>query len=463
MASSFLNSDEHVSTRNKIATILALAIPAVLENLLQTAVGFVDTLFVSQLGIEAVIAVGLSNTLIVVYIAIFMALGVGASSLIARSVGAGDLAKAKAVAKQSTWVAILTGGLFGAVSLFFAEPLLLMMGATPDVLADASLYFRIVATSSVFIALMIVFGSILRSIGDTKTPLKVAAWINVLHIALDYLLIFGLWKFAGFGIAGAAWATVIVRAVGIVFLYRSVQKSEVSFSLFAGLAPSENKGLIELLALSTPTAIERLVMRVGQVLYFALIVRIGKETFAAHTIAGNIEQFAYMPGYGFAVAATTLVGQSIGANREKDAYSYGLLTACIGVVVMSVLGVVFLFLLSPWFASWFTTDEEVSEMVVTALRIDAFAQPFLAVSLILAGALQGMGDTKSPMYSTVVGMWIIRIAGVYVMSILFDLGIAGVWLSIAIDLLVRAIFLFYRFRQRLSAGNHIMQKKSLFP
>src|SRR5699024_2330468 len=134
------------------------------------------------------------------------------------------------------------------------------------------------------------------------------------------------------------------------------------------------------------TAIERLIMRFGQVLYFGLIVRIGTDTFAAHTIAGNIEMFSYMPGYGLAIAATTLVGQSIGAKQHKDAYKYGMLTTGIGVVIMSIGGVL-LFFLSPWMATWFTNDESAIDMVVTALRIDAFAQPALAVGLILAGAL----------------------------------------------------------------------------
>ena len=322
------------------------------------------------------------------------------------------------------------------------------MGAEPKVLEESALYFNIVAIPTVLIALMLIAGSILRATGDTVSPMKVTMWINIFHIPLDYLLVFGIGSFAGFGIAGAAWATVIVRMIGTVALYRIMRRSKVSFPFVEGLALRNGRDMMGLLKLSTPTAIERLVMRFGQVLYFGLIVRISTETFAAHTIAGSIEQFSYMPGYGLAIAATTLVGQNIGAKREKDAYSYGMLTARIGVCVLLVFGVLFLFLLSPWFASWFTTDNEVKQMVVSALRIDTFAQPFVALSLVLAGALQGLGDTKSPMYSTAVGMWVIRVVGVYVMSIIFDLGIVGVWLSIAFDNFARAIFLLFRFKSK---------------
>ncbi|WP_157037682.1 MATE family efflux transporter [Ornithinibacillus californiensis] len=446
------------TSKQKIMIILALATPAMIENILQTVVGFVDTLFVAKLGLVEVTAVGISNTVLAVYIAIFMAIGVGASSLIARSIGADDYEKAKAIAKQSTWISITIGVIFGVISYFFAEPMLKLMGAEPQVLNAGVTYFRIVAVPAVFISLMFIFGSILRAAGDTKTPMKISIWINIIHIGLDYLLIFGLLGFAGFGIAGAAWATVLVRVIGTVALYRSIQKSNVSFSLFRKPVNRSYGFTYSIIKLSTPTAIERLIMRLGQVLYFGLIVKIGTETFAAHTIAGNIEMFAYMPGYGLAIAATTLVGQSIGANKQQDAYKYGMLTTGVGVITLSIGGI-FLFFASPWMATWFTDDQIAVDMVVTALRIDAFAQPALAVGLIVAGALQGMGDTKSPMYSTAIGMWVIRIVGVYILGIQLDMGIAGIWLSIAIDLVVRAMFLLYRFKYHFKTGRSIEYAK----
>jgi putative MATE family efflux protein len=441
-------SESHVHdqpTKQKISTILSLAVPAMIENTLQTVVGFVDTLFVSKLGLKEVTVVGVANAILAVYIAIFMAIGIGTSSLVARYIGAGEMEKAKAVAKQSTWISFIAGLLFGMITVLFAEPLLRIMGAEPKVLADGAVYFRIVGGTSLFISLMFIFGSILRAAGDTKTPMKVSWWINFIHIVLDYILIFGV-GFKGFGIAGAAWATVIVRILGTMALYFYIKKSKVSFSILSGMSSKSFSSPI--LKLSGPAAVERLIMRFGQVLYFGLIVRIGTETYAAHTIAGNIETFSYMPGYGLAVAATTLVGQSIGAKQEKEAYKYGMITTGIAVGFMSFVGIL-LFFLSPWFATWFTTDENAVDMVTSALRIDAFAQPALAVGLVLAGALQGAGDTKSPMYSSALGMWGIRVVGVYVLGIQLGMGIAGVWLSIAIDLYIRAIFLFYRFRKNL--------------
>lgn len=434
---------ENRTSKEKVLAILILAIPAMIENILQTVVGFVDTLFVAKLGLVEVTAVGIANAVLAVYIAIFMALGVGTSSLIARNIGAGNMEKAKAVAKQSTFIAIIVGLFFGLITLFFSEFLLNLMGAESRVISEAAVYLRIVGIPSVFISLMIIFGSILRAAGNTRAPMTVALWMNILHIGLDYILIFGLGSWIGWGVAGAAWATVIVRVLGALALYYYIRRSSVSFSLFDS---ADSKSLIaSIIRLATPAAIERLIMRLGQVLYFGLIVVIGTETFAAHTIAGNIETFSYMPGYGLAIAATTLVGQYIGAGRTKEAYQYGILTTGIAVIFMSIIGVI-MYIFAPWLATWFTNDASAIQMVTVALRIDAFAQPALAIGLVITGALQAAGDTKSPMYSTAIGMWLIRIVGIYVLGIYFEMGIAGIWLAIALDIFIRAIFLSFRYR-----------------
>jgi len=268
--------------------------------------------------------------------------------------------------------------------------------------------------------------------------------VNILNIVLDYILIFGVGPFPALGVLGTAIGTVLSRVVGSILLWRSVQQSTVAFSFSEIWKKSSYK---ELINLSISAAAERLVMRLGQVVYFGLIVSIGIKTYAAHSIAGNIESFTYMPGYGLATAASVLVGNSFGAGKKKEAYTYGKLSSLIGIGIMS-LGGVLLFLESPWFATWFTEDAEAISKIVIALRIDAFIQPALAVSLILAGALQGLGDTKSPLYSTVIGMWGVRVVGVYLLSIVWNMDIAGVWIAIGIDLFIRAIFLSIKFYNR---------------
>lgn len=425
----------------KIKKILHLGIPATVENLLQTLVGFIDTLMISKIGLAAVTGVGLANSVLAVYLAIFLALGIGSSSLIARNLGAKDTDRAQTFASESVLLAGLAGLLLGLVTFVIGRPLLQLMGAEKNDLTFGLQFLLIVGGAAVFISVMTVLGSILRAAGDTKSPLKISVLVNLLNIGLDYLLIFGIGPLPALGVVGTGIGTVLSRLIGCWLLFRKVQRSEVCVSKEKMFGMAKYR---ELVNLSVPAALERLVMRVGQVLYFSLIVAIGPVTFAAHSIAGNIESFTYMPGYGLATAASTLVGMAIGAKKSKEAKEYAFLSTVIGIVLMSLCGVV-LFFGCPFFAGLFAKETEAIQQVVTALRIDAFLQPMLATSLIVTGALQGAGDTKSPLYSTAIGMWGIRIVGVIVLGQWLKMGIAGVWIGIGIDLTIRGIFLVWRF------------------
>lgn len=425
--------------------ILSLAIPATVENVLQTLVGFIDTLMISKIGLLAVTAVGVANTILNVYLAVFIALGVGTSSLIAQKLGASKSKDAQIVTTQSFAIALIVGLIFGIVSIIFGKTLLDLMGASDKVLVYSTQFFYIVGGASLFISLMTVLGSILRATGDTKSPMKISVIVNIGNIVIDYILIFGLGPIPALGVVGTAIGTVVSRIVGCILLVGKVQKSKSPIQFSKLLDRSNYRPLINL---AIPATLERLVMRMGQVVYFGLIVSIGAKVFASHSIAGNIESFTYMPAYGLATAATTLVGNSIGAKDYDKTEEYARNSAKYGVIFMSILGVI-LFLGAPFFASIFTNDLEAIKQIVIALRIDSFAQPALAISLITTGSLQGMGDTKSPLYSTAFGMWGIRIVGVLVFSKLFNMGIAGVWLSIAIDLYLRSIFLTLMFKRNL--------------
>lgn len=426
-------------TRN----ILDLAIPASIENVLQALVGFVDTLLIARIGLVAVTGVGIANNIMAVYLAVFLALGVGASSLIARNLGAKQIEQAKGHAAHALLLGAATGLVFGAATLLFGPYLLRGMGAEGEVFAAARTCFFVVGAACVFQSLLTVSGSLLRATGDTKTPMRVNAVVNFLNIGADYILIFGLGPIPALGVLGTAIGTVLARGIGCVWMIGKMQQSKTAVSLHDFRRPN----LGELVSLSIPAALERLVMRLGQVVYYSLIVTIGVTTYAAHTIAGNIESFAYMPGYGLATAAAILCGNAFGAGEREESYALGVRAVKIGMIVMGLGGVV-LFFFSPQFARIFTQEAEAVAKIVTALRIDAFAQIPLAISLIFAGALQGIGDMKTPLFSTAIGMWGVRVIGVYVLGHRLGLDIAGIWLAILIDLVLRAIVLTVRFRQR---------------
>lgn len=428
--------------------ILTLALPTIIENVFQTLVGFLDTLVIARLSLVAVTAVGLANSLLNVYLAVYLAIGVGGTALIARSLGAKQMDKAQVFARQTQDISLVAGFLFGFITFFFGRAILQMMGANQVVLEDAQVFLNWVGGLSILQASMTGLATILRASGDSLTPMKVGLLTNLANLIFDYFLVFGVGEWKGLGILGTALGTVLARLIGCCLLARRVQKTELALSWKMVSDFKDYKVLFDLIL---PATLERLVMRLGQVVYFSLIVGLGTTVYAAHTIAGSIEAFTYMPAHGLALAATILIGKALGKEEISKMKDIAFLSSAYGVLIMSGMGL-FLFVASPSIAQVFTKESNALSMVVTALEIASFNQLGLAVSLIMAGALQGIGDTKTPLYSTFIGMWGLRIVGVYFLANLWGLGIRGIWLAILIDLILRAIFLSWKF---------IIQLKSL--
>jgi len=429
--------------KERLKVIVVLAIPAVIENFFQTLLGFVDTYFVSQISLAAVSAVGITNAVLAIYFALFMAIGVAANVRIANFLGANQPEKARHISQQSIILAILFGVLTGLATWFFAEPLLRLMGIEEEVLELGSLYFRIVGIPSILMSLMFVMSAILRGAGDTKTPMMISIVVNGINAVLDYVLIFGFLFIPELGIVGAAIATVISRLIGSLALFYYVNKEKV-LAFRKDYWHLDKGHLMELSTLGAPAAGERLVMRAGQIVYFGFVVALGTNAFAAHQIAGNVEVFSYMIGYGFATAATILVGQQIGAGNLAEARKYAKLSTQVTVVFMTLLGAV-LFFFGDWAASFFTEDPKVISDIGNALKISGVFQPFLAVLMVLTGAFQGANNTKFPMYLTAFGMWAVRTLLVYLLGIQLGWGLAGVWIAIGIDIAFRAVVLVIQF------------------
>lgn len=184
-------------------------------------------------------------------------------------------------------------------------------------------------------------------------------------------------------------------------------------------------------------------MRSGQIMYGGMIIRIGTEAYAAHNIAGTIESFSYLPGTGFSIAAAALVGQNLG-RKDKNSQKMAADAYFLSVILMVTLGAIF-FIAAPFLASIFTEDLVVRDLVVKVLRIIALFQPFLAITLVMTAALQGAGDTKFPMYTSLIGIWGVRVLGLYILSIHFNFGLVGVWLAYALDITLRGIIILIRF------------------
>ncbi|ABR49156.1 MATE efflux family protein [Alkaliphilus metalliredigens QYMF] len=424
---------------------MLLAIPAMIENILQVFIGVVDTYFVGRIGTEAIAGVGITNLTMNVYIAFFSALGIGTTAVVSRYIGAEENEKADHAVKQSIIMALVIGLMFGIINLIFSKKILLLLGAGEGVIEYALPYFLSVAVPSVFLCVNMVLASALRGTGDTKTPMQVAIISNIINAILDYILIFGIFSFSGLGILGAGLATTFSRLISVILLLKKINSKDTKINIFIfGQWKIDFIMLSTITKISIPAAVERLIMRSGQLIYGGMIIKIGTEAYAAHNIAGTIETFSYLPGMGFGVAAATLVGQHLGKKKEDEAQSLGLIAYLLSTGFMVIVGIIF-YIFAPVLAGLFTKDENIINQVVQVLRIIALFQPFLCITLVITSALQGAGDTRFPMYSSLIGILGIRVLGVYILCMRLGFGLVGVWIAYAIDITVRGVILMIRY------------------
>ncbi len=423
-----------------------LAWPAMAEMLLMTFTHMVDMIMVGQLGPAAIAAVGLSTQPMFLLLGLFQALASGSTALVARAVGAEDRELANAVARQAGVVTLLFGLLVGVMGWALSPAVPRLMGAEPAVQGLAAAYFRIIMLSMPVVTLAFVLGAVLRGSGDTRTPMQVNAVANVVNVAGNYVLIFGHFGFPALGVTGAALATAGARVVAGVLLLAILfsGRRRIHLSLRESYRPKADL-LRRVFRVGIPAALEQLVMRAGQLVFVRLVAGLGTAVLAAHQIALSVEWLAFMPSFGFGMAATTLVGQGIGAGRpdwsEKAAYE----TRRIGILVLAVIGTG-LFFFGEEIVRLYTRDPEVVAMGAQALRIMALSQPFMAVNFIMAGSLRGAGDTRWPLLTTATGIWGVRVLLGYLLAVLAGLGLAGAWVAMAADHIVRATLLTARFR-----------------
>lgn len=426
--------------------LLQLAWPSFVENLLQTMLGFVDLVFVGQLGPDAIAGVGLGNQLMVLLQVVFMGLAVGNTALVARAIGSNDKADAERIAKQSLLIGVLLSLLVAAIGLLYADPIIRVMGATNDVTAIGGGFLRVVSAFSIVIALMLIAGGTLRGAGDTRTPMLITGVINIVNVVLDYLLIFGNFGFPNLGPVGSAVATTIARAVGAgLMLYALFRRgSTLNFSL-RGVWGIHRKTIGRILDIGGPAAAEQVIFQLGFLTFSAIAVFLGTNDLAAQQIAFNISNFSSLPAQAFGVAAITLVGQSLGARDPDRAEASAWQAVKSGMIWMSIMGVGFL-VWRQGLVGMYTDDPAVQGLGEMCLIFIAVAQPLQAIAVVMASALRGAGDTRATLVITSVCVWVVRVALAYLLGIVFGLGLFGVWLGWFADFIIRATLIFLRFQ-----------------
>lgn len=444
-----------------------LAWPTVLEQLLITAVQYVDTAMVGSLGANATAAVGLNASTTWLINGICAALGIGFSVLVGRSIGSGDHDKAKRVVRQAVLAIAVFGAALTALVQIAAPFLPRFLGAEPDIWSDARAYLSIVGAAYMFNVSVNVSANIIRCSGDTRTPLFCNIFANVINVVLNFLLIyptrnidifiqpsfmaeplintsFSMWG-AGLGVRGAAIATAISIAVSGVILFAALFKKDYPAKISIRDKFHFQKDVWkETLRLAYPVALERITLSTGQILMTRIVTGIGTTAIAAHHLAITAESITYMPAFGFSAAATTLVSQGLGASKPE--LSKRLSKYCVigGVIFMTLMGFV-LYFFSRQLITIFTPDAEVIELGGRVLQIEALAQPCFALAMVISGVLRGAGDTKWPFYISVVGMWGIRLGIAYILAYPCGLGLLGAWCGMVADVVVRGVLSLIRY------------------
>lgn len=422
-----------------IKTILILAIPVIFENIFQIFLGTNDTFFAGKLHDNAIAGIGVTNLIVNIFIAFYTAVSVGVTAVVSRNIGKKDYEQANKAVKQSIILGIVLGLLVGFISLIFYKPLLRISGASHDILEYAVPYYMIVAVPSIFLCLSLILSSCLRAAKDTKTPMILSIFSNILDIILNYIFIK-----LGWGIFGLGLSTTISRCISVVIMFAKLSNGTSGIKLDLRNWHFDRDYFYSIAKIGLPAGIEKLVMRIGQLVYNGMIISIGTGVYVAHNIAGNIESYSYIPSMGFGVATATLVGISLGEKNPKQAKKLTFMADGISTICMVGIGIVF-FIFAPQLAGIFTQTDEIKNMIISVLRLIAFFQPFAALTQILTSALQGAGDTKFPMYATIIGIWVIRVGIGYILAVRLGYGLLGVWCGYALDLLLRSVLLLIRF------------------
>ena len=434
-----------------IGVIMALAWPTMLEQLMQTAVQYIDTAMVGSLGTQATAAVGATTTVNWLIFSSISALSIGFLSFIARACGAGDKGAAKQAAAQAVLTVLVTGSVFTALTLSLSGVIPKWMQVDESIRSLSSAYFFILYLPMLPRTATTIFSTVLRAAGDTKTPMKVGVLVNIVNVVLNFLLIYPTRTMtlfsleftmpgAGWGVIGAAAASAAAFTLGGLVTTYVLWKHPMVSPKGQRLAP-DMKILRPCLRIALPNMLQRFGTSLGYVAFAAMINSRGEVATAAHTIANTVESAFYIPGYGMQTAAATLAGNAYGAKDKRRMEEMARMFIPIEILLMVISGGC-LFASAPALMRLFSASEEVILLGATVLRMVAVSEPFYGFSIIVEGMMQGVGKTKAPFIYNIIGMWLVRIVGTFICTQMLGMGLVSAWACmIAHNLLLFVLFM----------------------
>ena len=444
--------------------IFSLAWPTIVEQLMQTTVQYMDTAMVGSLGTEATASVGATTTINWLIGSTISAISVGFLAYISQAKGAGDISKAKKASSQAVLAVIVSGLLFTAITLGLSPFVPAWMQVEKHIQPIASQYFFIIYLPMLFRTASIIFGTILRAVGDTKTPMLAGIWVNVTNVVLNFLFIFKtrtvnvfgleIWIWgADLGVIGAGIASAISFVIGGIIITVTLWKHPMVSPKGQSFKP--DMGIIKpCVKVAFPNALQRFGTSLGYVFFAAMVNSLGETSTAAHTIANTVESAFYIPGYGMQTAAATLAGNAVGAKDEKKVRDLSKMILFIEVLLMIFSGSM-LFIFAPNLMDIFSNDPKVIELGSIVLRMVACSEPFYGVSIIVEGMMQGMGKTVMPFVCNVTGMWVFRIVGTFICTQLLSLGLVSAWAC----MILHNMMMFVMFTVYYLSGRYLPKEK----
>src|SRR5580658_4590247 len=427
-------------------SILLLAIPMVLEMVLESLFAVVDVFWVSRLGADAIATVGLTESVLTLVFAVAMGLGMSTTAMVARRVGEKDPDGAAISAVQAVFLGLIASVALGLPFLFLAPRLLGLMGATPAIIASGSNYTRIALGGSGVVLLLFLNNAIFRGAGDAAIAMRLLWVSNILNLIFDPCLIFGLGPFPKLGVTGAALATFSGRGIGVLYQFYRLSKGTERIRILRRHLRIQGTVLWRLVRVSLTGILQFAIANTSWIGLVRIVSLFGAPALAAYTIAIRIVIFAILPSWGLSNAAATLVGQNLGAGHPDRARNAVWRTGLWNMAFLGSVGVVFI-VFAPWIIGLFTQDYAVVPIATNCLRIFSCGNMAFAYGMVLMQAFNGAGDTLTPTYVNFFGFWILEIPLAWWLAMHTFMHVNGVFVSVVVAQVVVVLIGLVLFRQ----------------
>lgn len=434
-------------TEGKILnSLVTLASPIILANVLQTAYQLIDTFWLGRLGANAVAAVSLSFPILFLVLSLGGGLTLAGTVIVSHHKGAENQRHVNYASSQTVFIIFFISILLAAVGYFAARPLMKLVGAAPDILADSVDYFQVSSLGFVFLFMFFVFQSLMRGIGNVWLPAFIILITVFLNLVLDPLFIFGFGPVPGYGVAGAAVASVITQglsaATGLFILFRGKKGIKINWSDMKFDFPWVKR----LFELGIPASLEQSTRAAAMTVMVMLVTSFGSDVVAAYGIGARILSLIIVPALGFSIATTTLVGQNIGAGKIKRAEKISDLSNKIAFLGLTAVGLIMFAFAEPLTAFFVPNDPKVIKDGALFIRIMAPSFGLLGIQQVLNGTFNGAGFTQAALLISIFSLWIIRFPLAFILSGKTTLGFEGIWWAFPISNLIAATaaFIYYK-------------------